>query len=152
MLSPKEREKQAKQARALIIFSGILLSLGGIIDIITFVNWTRIGLAYVVLIFSVAVLLGGLAVIAGGYGLPKGKLLDGISFGYSLSLLGFIGTAFSVALFHAVNIGLFHPARIYIPFYASLSLEFLGLLFGLYIFLSVSANLLKTFLFPTLPK
>ena len=105
----QRRGKQAKQTRALLIFSGILPVLGGIIDIITFVNWTKIWLTYVVLIFSTAVLLGGLAVIARGYGLPEGKLLDGISFGYSLSLLGFIGTAFAVALLHAVTSVYFIP-------------------------------------------
>ncbi len=150
MLSPKEREKQARQARAVIILSGILLLLGGVTGIVTFTNWIKEGIAgstYIFLVFSVIVLLGGLAVVMGGYGLPEGKLLDGISFGYSLSLLGFIGTIFAGAWFHAINIGKIFPS-----FLATLSLEFLGLLFGLYVLLSVSVNLLKTFLFPTLPK
>lgn len=150
MLSPKEREKQAKQARITIILSGILLLLGGLTNIPTFIGWVEkgpLGSAYTILASSIAVLLGGLAVIAGGYKLPEGKFLDGISLGYSLSLLGFIGTTFAGALFHATNVG-----EISALFFTSLILEFLGLLFGLYILLVVSVNLLKTFLFPTLPK
>jgi len=150
MLSPKEREKQAKQARTVIILSGILLLLGGVIGIIAFMNWIKDGISgstHTLLVFSIIVLLGGFAVAMGGYGLPEGKLLDGISFGYSLGLLGFIGTIFAGAWFHAINVG-----KIFTYFFAALSLEFLGLLFGLYVLLSVSVNLLKTFLFPTLPK
>lgn len=152
MISPKEREKLARQFKGAANATGVLFLISGILGIadagaVYFPGPMAYGaeIAYLLVLAGVLELIGGILIITGANLLPKGKLESGIPAGLALGLLGFMFLMPPTAL--AVIAG-----HVCLVLYAALILGLIAIILGLVLVLSPVMTLVRTFLFPTPPK